>query len=208
MTQRYLTLVNNSSSATSLVVLQNANDRDSVAWLAKYAYPGTQIRFSWDDTDLCFVWAGADHLSPGVVVEVSQIIPAQLDQGNQIDLAYDARNRTFDFRNQRSGGNPGTLTIRTDASVPSNAVALGIGMAEQPTAVVQAQPNMNYTFMPRTTYYIAFGAIEQGEIVDTESLFCQPIEFPPNVVALTATLGPNLQWTVTSNILSTATTEA
>ena len=59
MTQRQITLVNNSTAPTALALLQG----DSVIWLAKYAYPGTQVRFTWDDTDYCFVWAGTGQVS-------------------------------------------------------------------------------------------------------------------------------------------------
>ena len=209
MTQRQLTLVNKSASPTSLAVLQgNSEQSGVVAWLAKYAYPDTQIRFTWDDNDFCFVWAGTGQLSPGVLIEASQVVPATLTEGNFIDLSYDSKNRTFFFHDQQTGDRAGSLTIRQDTSVPPNAVAAGIGMAGKPTLVVQASPNMITTFQPRTAYYLAFGAITQGEIVDTQVVQPYAIEFPPNVVALTATLGPDNQWTVVSDISTTVTSDA
>lgn len=209
MTQRQITLVNKSATATSLAVLQGGSEQQAgiVAWLAKYAYPDTQIRFTWDDTDLCFVWAGTGQLSPGVVVDASQVVPTALNEGNVIDLSYDSKNRTFYFHNQQTGGQPGSLTIRQDSSIPPNAIAAGIGMSGKPTLVMQANPNMYTTFQPRTAYFLAFGAITQGEIIDTQTTPLHAIEFPPNVVALTATLGPDNQWTVVSDILTTVTSD-
>lgn len=203
MTQRQITLVNNSTAATSLAVLQTSGQDEhggSLAWLAKYAYPGTQVRFTWDDTDLSFVWAGTGQLTPGVVIEVSQVVPATPDGGNAIDLSYDAPNRTFFLHNQRTGDRPGTLTVSADSSLPVNAAAVGIGMSGKPTFVTAAQPNMNYVFTPRPTYFLAFGSLTQGAVIDAAAPV-HPVEFPPNVYALTATLGADHQWTVVSDIL-------
>jgi hypothetical protein len=197
MTQRQITLVNNSTSPTALALLQSSG----LAWLAKYAYPGTQVRFTWDDTDLCFVWAGTGQISPGVVLDVSQVVSTSVDGNNVIDLSYDVPNRTFFLHNQRSGGRPGTLTISADQTVPVNAVAVGIGMSGKPTFVAQAQPNMTYSFSPQPIYFLAFGNITQSAVVDADSVKSQKVEFPPNVFALTATLGANNEWTVVPDIL-------
>lgn len=208
MTQRQITLINNSSAPTSLAVLQNTNSGGGVvAWLAKYVYPNAQVRFTWDDSSLCFVWAGTGQISPGVAVDASQIVAANVNDANLISLSYDAKNRTFFFHDQSGNGQAGTLTIRTDTSIPTDAIATGIGMSDKPTLVMQAQPNMNYQFSPRPSYALAFGAITQGTIVDLHAITPQPVEFPPNVVALTATLGADHQWTVVSDILTTVTVD-
>lgn len=203
MTQRQITLVNNSASPTALAILQNADEnRGVVAWLAKYAYPGTQIRFTWDDDTLCFVWAATGQVGPGVVVDVSQTVATSPVEGNQIELAYDLAHRTFFFRDQQTG-RPGTLSIRQDNTLPGNAAAVGIGMAGKPTVVMQAQPNLMTTFMVKSGYFLAAGAFAQGEIIDTDAVSPHAVAFPPNVVALTATLGADGQWTVVSDILAT-----
>lgn len=208
MTQRQITLVNNSTAPTSLALLQNASEQGNVvAWLAKYAYPGTQVRFTWDDTDLCFVWAGTSQLSPGVVLDVSQVVPAGANANNAIDFSYDAANRTFYLHNLRDGNRPNTMTVTADNTLPVNAVAVGIGMAGKPTFVLQAQPNMNYQFTPQPTYFLAFGNITQSAVVDADAVNSQKVEFPPNVFALTATLGADNNWTVVSDILAMAQTD-
>jgi len=49
----------------------------------------------------------------------------------------------------------------------------------------------------------------QGQLLDLSTLpRLQSVEFPPNVYALTATLGPDNQWTVVSDILTTADSDA
>jgi len=211
MTQRQITLINNSTMPTALTVLQNpAGQNDlAVAWLAKYAYPGTQVRFTWDDADLSFVWAGTGQLSPGIVVDASQIVPANPSEHNGITLSYDAPNRTFLLHDPADGGPPGSLFVRQDATIPMNAVATGIGMAGKPCTVVQAMPNMITTFTLRPGYFLCFGNLVQGQVFDLFSVpQPQPAEFPPNVYALTATLGPDNQWTVVSDILTTADSDA
>lgn len=198
MTQRQITLVNNSTAPTTLALLQG----DSVIWLAKYAYPGTQVRFTWDDTSYCFVWAGTAQVSPGVILDVSQVVPTSLTQGNLIGISYDAANRTFFFNDQQDGPQQGVLYVRADQTLPVSAVAVGIGMADKPTAVVPAQPNMMYSFQPKPDYRLAFGQLTQSQVVDPQALPTYPVAFPPNVYALTATLNPDNSWTVESDILS------
>lgn len=211
MTQRQITLINNSTMPTALAVLQNpAGQNDlAIAWLAKYTYPGTQVRFTWDDADLSFVWAGTGQLSPGIVVDASQIVPADLQQNNGITLSYDAQNRTFFLHDPTDGGPPGTLYVRQDTTIPMNAVATGIGMAGKACTVVQAMPNMITTFTPRPNYFLCFGNLVQGQLFELFTVSQpQPVEFPPNVYALTATLGQDNQWTVVSDILTTADSDA
>jgi len=196
---------------TALAVLQTAPEHGSptVAWLAKYTYPGTQVRFTWDDADLCFVWAGTGQLSPGIVVDASQIVPADPQQNNGIILSYDAQNRTFLLHDPKDSGRPGTLFVQQDTTIPMNAVATGIGMAGKASMVVQAMPNMTPTFTPRPGYFLCFGNLVQGQLLDLSTLpRLQSVEFPPNVYALTATLGPDNQWTVVSDILTTADSDA
>ncbi|HSX62747.1 MAG TPA: hypothetical protein VLF18_21400 [Tahibacter sp.] len=208
MTQRQITLVNNSTSPTSLAVVQNANEQGGVvAWLVRYVYPGAQVRFTWNDTDYCFVWSGSGQISPGVVIDASQTVSTSLNEGNLIALSYDSKNRTFYFHDQQDAPQMGTLVIRADSSLPVNAVAAGIGMSGKPTLVMQGQPNMNYVFTPRTSYALAFGTIAQSQIIDPAVIHCEPVEFPPNVYALTATLGADNTWAVVSDILATADVE-
>lgn len=203
MTQRQITLVNNSASPTALAILQNADaNRGVVAWLAKYAYPGMQIRFTWDDDTLCFVWAATGQVAPGVIVDVSQTFATNPVEGNQIELSYDLAHRTFFFRDPQNG-RPGTLSIRQDNTLPVNAVVAGIGMAGKPTVVAQANPNLMTTFMLKSGYFLAAGAFAQGEVIDTDAVRCHPVAFPPNVFALTATLDADGQWSVVSDILTT-----
>ena len=209
MTQRQLTLINNSTNAGNLIVYQSMSENfmNSLAWFSKYAYPNTKVQVSWDDTAYDFVWAGAGQVTPGIVFSAAQVVPANLTSTNQIKFSYDGPNKTFFFHDQQAGQQQGTLMISQDTTIPMNAVSVGIGMSGQPTFAVQAQPNMNVVFTPRTQYWVAFGTFQQGEVLDVETLNAVQVEFPPNVTSMTATLNADNTWTVTQNILARAEAE-
>ena len=204
MASRTLNLVNNSSTAGSLMVFQQLGQgNSSLAWFARYAYPGTTLRFDWDDSAYDFVWSACGQITPGITITASQTVAADLASGNQIAFSYDSANRTFNLHDRSSGQPSGTLIVRQDNSIPGNAVAVGIGMSGAPTVVVQGQPNMTLMFTPKPTYWVAFGTFQQGQVLDIESI-TQPVqvEFPYNVVSMTATLNADMTWAITSNILS------
>jgi hypothetical protein len=211
MASRTLNFVNNSNVPGSFMVFQQLEggyQLNSLAWFARYAYPNTTLRFDWDDAAYDFVWAASGNITPGIVINASQVVPANLSAGNQISFSYDAANRTFNLHNLSSGSPAGTLAVRQDSSIPMNAVAVGIGMSGAPTVVVQGSPNMTVTFTPRPTYWVAFGTFQQGQLLDIETI-TQPVQvvFPPNVVSMTATLNADNTFTISQNILSAKETE-
>ena len=205
-----LTLVNNSGKPGNLFAFQRFGGQpQSLAWLSKYAYPGTQVDFFWDPSSLCFVWSGTGKLGPGVVVDVAQFVPASLSGTNQITLSYDAAHRTFFFHDQGPGPQSGRLFIREDQTIPAFSASVGIGMANKATLVFDVQPNLMVTIDTNTTLWVGFGDYQQGQYIeDVEALGGVEVKFPPNVVAMTATLNPDGQWTVESNVIGKQPDEA
>ena len=205
MTQLQLILVNNSPNAGNLVVYQQfgSEQPNPLAWFSKYVYPGTQVSFSWDPTDYDFVWAGTGELTPGVVFEASQVVPAKLATSNQITLSYDLENHVFYFNHQTAGQQANVFTIMEDSSLPMNAAAAGIGMAGRATFAVQAGPNLKVEITPSgASYWVTFGKIQQGEFFTAaNSVPPVEVEFPVNVNSMTVTLNADNTWTVKPNIL-------
>ncbi|HVJ61114.1 MAG TPA: hypothetical protein VM555_00155 [Tahibacter sp.] len=198
-----LTLINNAGKPGNVFAFQRYGQlQQSIAWLSKYAYPGTQVDFFWDPSSLCFVWSGSGRLGPGVVVDVAQIVPAALSETNQITLSYDAEHRTFFFKDQDAGP-PGRLSIRQDNTLPANFASVGVGLANKATLAFDAQPNLMTVIETQSaTLYVAFGDYKQGQYIeDVEALGAVEVKFPPNVVAMTATIDAQGQWTVEANVL-------
>jgi rhizosphere induced protein len=184
---------NGPAPGTVILYQRKPEDGSSLAWFAKYNYPQTRLQFSWT-TGLDFVWSDTGQLVPGIIVSASQAIPADLAAANMIQFTYD---KAFHFTGESGSGRPGTLTIRTDSTIPPGMASLGIGMSGQPTFMVQAQPNMNYTFSPTPEYWIAFGSYTAGQVLDVETIGTPAqIDFPPNISSMDATLNPDGSWTV------------
>lgn len=202
-TPLHLTLINNSGKPGSLVVFQQPNPSpNAIAWLSKYAYPGTSVDFSWDPTSWCFVWSGSGRLSPGVVFDVAQVVPASFANADIAPFSYDPANRTFFFGATQAGGQPGTLQIRQDSSVPVNGAAVGIGMAGKAVYLVESQPNISLAFTPHSSYWVGFATnVQQGEYIEVSTLTVAEVVFPPNVYAMTAAIDDKGHWTITQNIL-------
>ncbi|MCK4261277.1 MAG: hypothetical protein KAX49_20055, partial [Halanaerobiales bacterium] len=76
----------------------------------------------------------------------------------------------FTFKDQVKGIS-GVLEIVQDNTIPMHLVFVGIGMSGAGTFVKQARPNMSYIFTPQPKYWIIFGDIEQGEVLDM-NLIC------------------------------------
>jgi rhizosphere induced protein len=199
-----LTVINNSSQIGSACLYQ-ANHRSlyqasgeggwsaySLAWFARGLYPNTRLRFDWR-VDYCFVWGETGQLRPGVNFFAGQTPPAELSTMNLITLDYDG---AFHFKDQMDGPQMG-LFIRASHNIPLDQGAVGIGMSGQGTMVIQAQPNMTYTFTPRPQYRIAFGNFRQGDVLDVEDIDnSAQIEFPPGIYQMAATLNPDNTWTI------------
>ena len=204
-----LILVNNSKDPGSLVVYQQygpEKQSNPLAWFAKYVYPLTQVSFSWDPTDLDFVWSATGKLEPGVVFEASQVVPANLGSTNEITFSYDGTNHVFYFNGLRTGQQQGVFTIVQDGSLPLNAAAVGIGMAGRATFAIQAEPDLTVTIASgNPTYWVTFAqSMQQGEVMISTALAPVQVVFPMNVNSMTVTLNADNTWTVEPNIMMSA----
>ncbi|MNE74108.1 hypothetical protein D3C80_1701610 [compost metagenome] len=121
-------------------------------------------------------------------------MPTNLETSNQISLTY---NSGYQFADQTSGDQPGSLYVKMDNTIPLKQASVGIGMSGAGTFVVQAQPNMNLVFTPNPEYWVAFGNFEQGQTLDMQELTnTEKIDFPPGIKEMTVTLNQDNTWKV------------
>lgn len=190
---------NNSSNPGNACVFQEDPEIGvenvlSLAWFSKFANPTTQVIFKWQ-INYDFVWAETGQLVPGVLFIASQTWRGDLSTQNKVTLTHDI---SYTFENLRAGTPQGSMYIVEDSTVPLKQASVGIGMSGFGTFVVQAQSNMNLTFTPHPSYWIAFGNYTQGQVLNITTINNPAqIEFPPGVTSMTAVLNLDNSWTVT-----------
>ena len=198
-----VTFKNESANFGDICIYQEDPNLDidvmSLAWLTKSAHPMTTVKFTWS-TDYVFVWGESGELQPGTIFKSSQIIGADLNTNNMVELSYE--NNAYKFKNlQTSPDKEGELYIVENSSIPLNEAIVGIGMSGFGTFVKQAQPNMNLFFRPHPKYWISFGEYSQGEVLDITRITNKALlEFKPNVYSLTATLSQDNSWEITTSV--------
>jgi len=211
MALKQLVLVNNSKQPGNLIIYHKyEGPYTPVAWFSKYAYTGGHVKFSWNPWDFCFVWGATADIGPGTAFEAGQTVPANVNDARVVNFSYDSEHRTFYFTplSPEESGHFRPFTVRQDGSIPPNAAAVGIGIAERVTCAVQASPNMWVEIDPRGTTWVTFGAPKQGELFDLNDVL-EPvqIEFRPNIDSLTVTLNADNTWSVKENIMMLAEEE-
>lgn len=168
----------------------------SLAWFAKKCYPSTTCTFSWD-INYSFVWGETGELKPGVTFDAAQVVNADLANSNIISLDY---SDAFYFTGKGSATPPGSIYIDQTANVPGSKASVGIGMSGTGTFVVQAEPNINLTFTPHPTYYVAFGEFITGQVLDIQEMTLgAEVLFPPAVYVMYAILNADNTWTISQN---------
>lgn len=197
-----LIVINQSCNLGNVILYQrHPNMRDPsvrlLAWLAKPAYPGTQVSFRWQEV-YNFAWSEAGALGSGIVFEASQSWPANSDNNltNTVRLTY--ANGAFKFVPSRLPGQEGSLLLEQDDTIPLRRASIGIGSHGQSVLALPAQPNVNLLFKPQPVYYLAFGWHKSGEVLDVEEVTYPPRElsFPFNVDSLKATLTERNTWQI------------
>jgi hypothetical protein len=193
MTQYSLTCINGSNLSGSFAVFQKPlplttpGNVFSLAWLAKPVHSGSQVTFTWT-VDYNFVWSETGILQPGVNFQASEVIPADPEGQNLVQLAIDDYGATY-FSKQDSSGAAGSLTIKQVNSVVPNRTSVGVGMSGAGTFVVQASPNMTTVFTPHPNYWVLFGNYQPGDVMDIEDLSgAQEITFGGSLTSRTAAL--------------------
>jgi rhizosphere induced protein len=205
-----LTFINNSANNWDFCCFQedpniSTQDVKSLAWFAFPVAPTTSVSFSWT-INYQFVWSQLGNLAAGVKFSARQKWDADLTRQNGVDFTRKP-NKAFTFENQSSFGNPGTLYINQDGTIPADTAAVGINMgiagappgAGSGTFVVAAQPNITASFTPHPVYWVTFGQYTPGQVLDTQQITKKAkVAFPVNTYDMYAILGQNNEWTITS----------
>lgn len=196
--QYTLRFINNSTMSGNACVYQTDPNIGpnvmSLAWFSKAAHPTTKLTFRWT-IDYSFTWAETGQLIPGVFYDATQNWPADLQNTNQV--TFSRIGGAYTFKDQVKGAIPGTLYIMEDSTIPSKMASVGVGMSGNGTFAVQAQPNITAMFTPHPQYWITFGMMEEGEVLDIAQITQKAnIEFPPGIFSMTAILKADNTWDV------------
>ncbi len=194
MTQYSLTCVNNSQMSGSFAVFQKAPPSTmpgnvfSLAWFARPTAPGTQVTFQWD-VEYSFVWSETGILKPGINFSASQVLAADPDAKNLVQLTVDDYGASR-FANPSSNGAIGSLTIQQLSNVVPNRTSVGVGMSGSGTFAIQAAPNMTAVFTPHPNYWVLFGNYRTGDVMDIEDVSgAQEVTYGGSLTTRTAVLG-------------------
>ena len=200
MKQYSLTCINSSSWPGCFAVFQKTYrlpaDVYALAWFARAAHPGTEVTFTWS-TYYSFTWSETGVIKPGINFNGSQIIPADPDKLNCIELAVDNLGASY-FKPPTASGQPGMLTIQQLSSVVPNRTSIGIGMSGSPMAATQAAPGATTVFVPTSNYWVMFGNYQTGDVIDVKEITgAVEVTYPDGLTSRTATLGPDDKIAVT-----------
>jgi hypothetical protein len=193
MKQYSLTCINNSSWPGCFAVFQKTGGSPGIyalVWVARPTHPGTEVTFTWS-TDYSFAWSGTGVLKPGITFNASQVIPADPDKLNCVELTVDNFGAS-EFKPPTATGQPGLLTVQPLANVVPNRMSIGIGMSGSPVAAAQAAPGQTTLFAPRPNYWVMFGNYQTGDVIDVKEISgAVEVAYPDGITSRTATLGPD-----------------
>ena len=191
MTQYSLTCINESSSSGSFAVFQKppANPASfALAWLTRSAAPRAEVTFTWS-VDYSFVWSETGVINSGINFSGRQVIPADPDTLNHVELAADNYGATY-FKPPNGSGTAGALTIVQLSDIVPDRTSVGIGMSGSGTTVVQAAPNKTAVFTLHPNYWVVFGNYQAGEVIDVEHVTgAVEVTYPDGLTSRTVTIG-------------------
>jgi len=194
-----INFTNNTNIAGDFCIFQRNPDHMNpnifpLAWRAQAAAPHAMVPISWN-TDLYFFWAKTGPLQPGIMFNAGQAFPTDLTRANMITLTK--RDGNYAFVDQRDWHQQGVLNVTADATMAHQQASIGYGMSGASAFAVQAQPNMSFVFAPRAEYWVTFGDIPQGQVLDPEILTnVAKVEFPHGIFSMNVTLNEDHTWTI------------
>ena len=196
-----LTVINDCEISSTVCLYQHdsewGDNVSSIVWLSKHIFNNSTVIFQWKK-EYGFCWAETGVMQPGVVFQSAQLITGDLTSYNKI--TFTNQQGAGEFVNLTASGNPGTMAIEKDGTIPMNTYATGIAMDSSAICAAQAMPNtMSQFSFNNTKYYITIGNYQQGEILDINEMDNKAeVVFPAGVYSMTATYNEDGTWTITS----------
>lgn len=175
----YSLIVKNESKKTQRFVvfhkvgeLMASIGEHTLAWLSKYAYPGTTIDFGWNDQYSAIWSCSRQKMQPGIICKTGQQKAVDFNGLNTVTLNYDRVNDAFNF-GEVTEGSPGSITITCDEAVPNDPLVgagVGIAMSGSGICLFDANPNSSFSWSLEPKCYIVVGDFKAGEVLDIEAL--------------------------------------
>jgi hypothetical protein len=160
------------------------SDVHTLAWLSKTCHAGTWVDFDWT-VDLNFVWGQEPNLKTGVNYKAGQVISADLDGQNKVNLLYQGGGYKFGAPVGGPDNGKGSLFISQGPEVPGDGDpdqgSVGIGMSGAGTFVVPTGPDggggTQFSITPE--YWVSFGEHIAGTVVTQDILhYPYKLSFP------------------------------
>ena len=167
-----------------------------LVWLAQFSDPDSKVKVSigWN-TQLYFVWAKTGKLKPGVIFNAGEALKADVPESSAVTLTKS--NGNYQFIKQTKGYRRDMLEITSDEYTAIDQASVGIGMSGSGTFAVQAQPKMIFLFETNAEYWITFGDLKQGQVLDPRFIINpERIVFPHGIYSMNVTYNWDYTWTI------------
>ncbi|MGG7539858.1 protein rhiA [Rhizobium sp. ZK1] len=199
-TQYSLLLKNQSAQPWTFYVYQKmpqpSADVFSLAWFCSpyQIRVGNQIKFTWEIA-YNFVWSDTGELIAGVDFLASGVQDCSPDGQNTTTFSLKGGPG---LSNSVKGPPSGSLLINDDSTVPNSRFSVGIGMSGTGTYVVQAGTNLQHTFTPTPSYWIAAGTnVKVGTVLSIDTITqTKEAKFPSAVFNLVGVLDETNTWDI------------
>ena len=159
--------------------------------------PDSFSKFVWT-TDYCFVWYGIGELEPGVNFNIGGEKPCSPNDKNKTTFNLDGS--APGLSEPTSDPTSDKLIIEIAGDVPDLMYSSGIGMSGQGTFVQQSSMNVQQQYCTDNRYWVAAAAqMKMGQVLSQTINNTMEFHFPQNVYTLTASIGQDNKWTITSD---------
>ena len=172
----------------------------TIAWLVQPCVAGESVKISWT-VAYTVLWSNTGNLTHGTHVPTHGSVNVNPFEGDIETFGKNAQGYSF-LGLFPSRSNPCSVGIKTDNTVVTGQVSVGLGIDGHPVLMCPAQPNLNITFTPRPKYYLAFGQYTQSSIVDVNKMssYIELDYASSDTFSFTATIDASNQWRLTTNV--------
>ena len=175
----------------------------SLAWMIGNAASGSPENPSTS----VFSWTIDYSISAGYIQELgSTLNPRAFATASKCDVMLEGLNNvaiTYQgafpngapaFPTNPTSGPAGVFLVRANNLIPSvlqqasvrMSLNVGLAMGGKPAVAVQLEPNLDYTFTPKPSYFIIAGSFIEGQVIDTAiSSAAFPVQFAQGVTRKT-----------------------